>query len=70
MMLHDERRRRTISTHSLLAEGDAEGQQQGHEQSKFQPTPSSRRETRTRHGGRRRRIFQPTPSSRRETIFA
>ena len=58
---------RPISTHSLLAEGDSTGYF-GRLDSKFQPTPSSRRETPSAASVSAFFVFQPTPSSRRETF--
>ena len=56
-----------ISTHSLLAEGDLETVHKLTDTIKFQPTPSSRRETIKTQWRGKVKTFQPTPSSRRET---
>ena len=57
-----------ISTHSLLAEGDAIGEAHARRAEGFQPTPSSRRETKIVKAFCWKNFgFQPTPSSRRET---
>ena len=56
-----------ISTHSLLAEGDDDKIVYVTAGGRFQPTPSSRRETFRVLSSPRAYLFQPTPSSRRET---
>ena len=57
-----------ISIHALLAEGDADAEDQSAERKEFQSTPSSRRATgKTNALQLSDALFQSTPSSRRAT---